>query len=150
MSAFRPAKCRYRPDLAGDGRTLAIVGGIAVKSLGPIILYLLLALGGGGFAWLAGSGGAEWQGWPVMAVCASLAFAINWAAAVPAILAKTEHFYDLTGSLTYLAVVAAALALTGRSATPGLFEVMRVLGKERTLVRLRAGADLAQAAGMAS
>ena len=32
----------------------------------------------------------------------------------------------------------ARVALTGRSASPGLFEVMEVLGKERTLARLRA------------
>jgi len=41
----------------------------------------------------------------------------------------------------------ARVALSGRAATPGLFEVMVVLGKERTLARLRAGAEKARAAG---
>ena len=31
------------------------------------------------------------------------------------------------------------MSLSGRSATPGLFEVMEVLGKERCLARLDAG-----------
>ena len=31
------------------------------------------------------------------------------------------------------------VALTGRTASPGLFEVMEVLGRERTLLRLQAG-----------
>lgn len=98
-----------------------------MKTIGPLVLYALLALGGGGFAWLAGAEGAEWQGLPVMFVCAALAFAINWAAAVPAILAKTEHFYDLTGALTYIAVMAAALALTGRSDPAALIAAAVVL-----------------------
>jgi glutamyl-tRNA synthetase len=38
----------------------------------------------------------------------------------------------------------ARVALTGRSATPGLFEVMEVLGKDRTLARLEQGAARAR------
>jgi glutamyl-tRNA synthetase len=38
----------------------------------------------------------------------------------------------------------ARVALTGRSASPGLFEVMEVLGKERTLDRLQLGAKRAR------
>lgn len=37
------------------------------------------------------------------------------------------------------------VALTGRTASPGLFEVMEVLGRERTLHRLRMGIDRAKA-----
>jgi glutamyl-tRNA synthetase len=37
------------------------------------------------------------------------------------------------------------VALTGRAASPGLFEVMEVLGRERTLHRLRVGSDRAKA-----
>jgi glutamyl-tRNA synthetase len=35
------------------------------------------------------------------------------------------------------------VALTGRTASPGLFEVMEVLGRDRTLARLRAGIERA-------
>jgi glutamyl-tRNA synthetase len=35
------------------------------------------------------------------------------------------------------------VALTGRAASPGLFEVMEVLGRERTLLRLRKGIERA-------
>jgi glutamyl-tRNA synthetase len=38
------------------------------------------------------------------------------------------------------------VALTGRTASPGLFEVMEVLGRERTLFRLRKGIERAQTA----
>ena len=37
------------------------------------------------------------------------------------------------------------VALTGRTASPGLFEVMEVLGRERTLLRLRKGIERAKA-----
>lgn len=37
------------------------------------------------------------------------------------------------------------VALTGRTASPGLFEVMEVLGRERTLMRLRQGIERAKA-----
>jgi glutamyl-tRNA synthetase len=39
------------------------------------------------------------------------------------------------------------VALTGRTASPGLFEVMEVLGRDRTLFRLRQGIDRASHAG---
>jgi glutamyl-tRNA synthetase len=37
------------------------------------------------------------------------------------------------------------VALTGRTASPGLFEVMEILGRERTLIRLRQGIERANA-----
>lgn len=39
------------------------------------------------------------------------AVVLQWVAFVPAYLARTERFYDLTGSLTYLSAVAAGLLL---------------------------------------
>ncbi|MBF0171673.1 MAG: glutamate--tRNA ligase, partial [Nitrospinae bacterium] len=39
------------------------------------------------------------------------------------------------------------LALTGRTVSPGLFEVMAALGKERTLLRLNAAARMAAGRG---
>ncbi len=40
----------------------------------------------------------------------------------------------------------ARVAMTGRTRSPGLFEVMQVLGKEKTLTRLRAAAEIARSA----
>lgn len=47
-----------------------------------------------------------------MILCAIFAFAIQWLAFVPAYLRRTERFYDLVGSLTYLAVTTSAIAST--------------------------------------
>ncbi len=59
---------------------------------------------------LAGSqGGATLGGVPVFALAVALAFLMQWLAFIPAYLLQTEKFYDLTGSLTYLAVTLIAL-----------------------------------------
>jgi steroid 5-alpha reductase family enzyme len=62
---------------------------------------------------LAGSDGSSKIGpLAVFALCGMLAYAINWVVFVPSALAKTEHYFDLTGSATYVTVVAVALALS--------------------------------------
>ena len=62
---------------------------------------------------LAGSaGGSRVGGFPVFAACAVLCFAVNWIVFVPSYLARTEHFFDLTGSLTYVSAVLLAVYLT--------------------------------------
>ena len=57
---------------------------------------------------------------------AVLAFAIQWIAFVPAWMYQTEHFYDLTGSLTYATLVIIAL-LTQSVDTRGLIIGLMVL-----------------------
>lgn len=65
-------------------------------------------------SWAAGQQGTELFGLPVLALAAGLAFAVQWVAFVPAFALKTEHFYDLTGSLTYLTVTLGTLVVVGR------------------------------------
>lgn len=61
---------------------------------------------------LAGSdGSARVGGIPVFALCGALAFVINWAVFVPSNAARTEHYFDLTGSATYITVVVVAALL---------------------------------------
>jgi steroid 5-alpha reductase family enzyme len=51
------------------------------------------------------SGSVEAAGLAVFAIGAILAYAINWVVFVPSYLARTEAFFDLTGSLTYVSVI---------------------------------------------
>ena len=71
-----------------------------------IIFAALLALAGS-------HGGNLFRGIPVFALCALVAFALQWFAFVPAYYLQTEKFYDLTGSLTFITLVLMALALGG-------------------------------------
>ncbi|MBO6564453.1 MAG: DUF1295 domain-containing protein [Pseudomonadales bacterium] len=61
---------------------------------------------------LAGSqGGTLWRGLPLFALCCAAAFAIQWIMFVPAWIYQTEHYFDLTGSLTYISLVVIAVVL---------------------------------------
>ena len=82
----------------------------------PYVIGICVALALGFLAALAGSAnGLELAGLPIFAWAVILAFLIQWLAFVPAWLSHTEHFFDMVGSLTYLAVV--ALALVGAGST---------------------------------
>lgn len=51
---------------------------------------------------------------PLFAFLILLAFVIQWIAFIPAYMFKTEKFYDLTGSLTYISLILFALVKMGR------------------------------------
>jgi steroid 5-alpha reductase family enzyme len=79
------------------------------RSVIGIIVSVLI----GAFVAAAGSYGSTKVGAvPVFALGALLAYVINWIVFVPSNRAKTEHYFDLTGSATYLTVTAVALLLS--------------------------------------
>lgn len=53
-------------------------------------------------------------GMPLFALCAAFALAIQWLVYIPSQLAKTEHYYDLTGSLTYISVILFSLIMANQ------------------------------------
>jgi len=62
---------------------------------------------------IAGSDGSTQVGSiAVFGLCGLLAFVINWLVFIPSSAAKTERYYDLTGSLTYLTVTLTAVLLS--------------------------------------
>ena len=65
-------------------------------------------------AWAGSDGGGAVGPIPLFALCAALALMIQWIAFVPSWLMRTERFFDLTGSLTYLTITAVAIGLTPR------------------------------------
>ncbi|MGI9251574.1 MAG: DUF1295 domain-containing protein [Pseudohongiellaceae bacterium] len=52
------------------------------------------------------------SGIPVFAICAAVAFIIQWAAFIPAYLKQTERYFDITGSITYISVILLSLLLS--------------------------------------
>ena len=90
------------------------------------LIFILLAVGLPlGVATLANPTGLILAGWPAMTALALGAFAIQWLAFIPARLFQTERFYDLTGSITYLAVTLAAIsAATAPSGAQWLIAIM--------------------------
>ena len=59
----------------------------------------------------AGEATQTLAGVPLLALLVALAFIIQWLAFVPAYIKQTEHFYDLTGSLTFITLAVLALVL---------------------------------------
>jgi steroid 5-alpha reductase family enzyme len=79
------------------------------RSFIGILIAILVAIG---LAWAGSQHGTRIDSFPLYALGVALAFTINWIAFIPAYLNKTETFYDLTGSITYLTVMIAAVALS--------------------------------------
>ncbi len=79
------------------------------KNLKAFVAILVAVVIAAAVAW-AGSRAdtATAYGWPLLLFCAALAFAIQWVAFVPAYALQTEKFYDLAGSLSFLALLASA------------------------------------------
>ncbi|MFK7898211.1 MAG: DUF1295 domain-containing protein [Myxococcota bacterium] len=65
---------------------------------------------GAAIAWAGSQNGLYAFGWPLFGLCGAIAFGVNGLVFLHANAVKTERFYDLTGSLTYLSVVGFALA----------------------------------------
>jgi len=63
-------------------------------------------------SWAGSDGGDRFGVFPVFALCGVLAFAVNWAAFIPAAIKRTEHYYDLTGGITYITVTVVAVSLS--------------------------------------
>ena len=76
-----------------------------------IALPLVVALGAF-LAWAGSQGGAVIGGLPVFALAVAAAFVIQWVVFVAAFVAQSERFFDLTGSLTYVLITLALVALT--------------------------------------
>jgi len=83
--------------------------GIAVA----VTLSLLIAI--------AGSNNSNlYDGMPIFMLCASVGFVLHWLGFIPAYLFQTEHYFDLIGSISYVATVALAFALAPSFDTRGL------------------------------
>jgi len=78
------------------------------SKFGITAVVLLL---GAGIAWAGSQGTATVGDLPVFALIVVIAFLIQIAVFVPSFIAQTEHYYDLTGSLTYISMTVLAMAL---------------------------------------
>lgn len=77
-----------------------------------LISVCIITLLGAALALAGGSGGLVRADVSVFMWCGVLAFGLNWLVYVPSALARTEHYYDLTGGLTYLSVTGLAVVLS--------------------------------------
>lgn len=71
-----------------------------------------------------GNNSVSFSGYSAVLYCAVLCIGVQWLAWIPASMAKTERFYDLTGGLTYLIVVGFSLWAGSQSEAPSLRELI--------------------------
>ena len=73
----------------------------------PVVVLLAALVAAAG-----SQGGATLGGIPVFAMAVGAAFLIQWLVFIPSYKAQTEKFFDLTGSLTYIAITVLLVLLT--------------------------------------
>lgn len=69
-----------------------------------LILSMLIAIAGS-------NNSALFDGMPIFMLCAFVGFVLHWLGFIPAYLFQTEHYFDLIGSISYVATVALAFLL---------------------------------------
>jgi steroid 5-alpha reductase family enzyme len=79
-----------------------------LKSLVGVLVVMLL---GTGLAWAGSQGSYQVGNFPLFAAAVGLAFIIQWLVYIPSLLGRTEKYFDLTGSVTYVFIAALAVAL---------------------------------------
>lgn len=91
-----PTHTSSRPDETADSKPNSPSG----WTRGILVSVIATAIGLA-VAWAGGQGGASMLGMPLVMVATGTAFVVQWIVFVPSYLKQTEHYYDLTGSLTY-------------------------------------------------
>lgn len=72
-----------------------------IRSIIGIIFAILIGIG---LAFAGSQGSAQLGGIPIFALAIIFAYLIQWIAFIFSYINKTEKFYDLTGSLTYISI----------------------------------------------
>ncbi|PTT22792.1 hypothetical protein DBR36_01285 [Microbacterium sp. HMWF026] len=86
-------------------------GSAAKQNRAAVVVVIVAVLIGAGLAAAGGFRGAQVGGIPLFVLAVAAAFVIQFAAYIPAVLLRTERFFDLTGSLTFIAVSLAVVLL---------------------------------------
>lgn len=81
-----------------------------------VILFLIVSA--------VGNNSVSFSGYSAVLYCAVICIGMQWVAWIPASMAKTERFYDITGGLTFLAVVGFSLWAGAQSEAPSLRELI--------------------------
>lgn len=79
------------------------------NALVALPLVILVAIG---IAWAGSQGGFSVSGIPIFALAVAVAFSFQILGFIAAYLLRTEKFYDLTGSITYISVTIMAVVLS--------------------------------------
>lgn len=74
----------------------------------PIIGILVILAVSSAIALAGSQGSIEANGLPLFLICATVGFILHWIIFVPSFIFQTEHYFDLTGSISYVATIIVA------------------------------------------
>ncbi|MFP6810104.1 MAG: DUF1295 domain-containing protein [Pseudohongiellaceae bacterium] len=77
----------------------------------PIIGILTILLVSAIVAFAGSQGSVAISTIPLFAICASVGFILHWTVFIPSYLLQTEHYFDLTGALSYISTITLAAYL---------------------------------------
>ncbi len=86
----------------------------------PIIGILVIIILSSALIFAGNQGSVSVSGLPLFFLCASVGFILHWAVFIPSFALQTEHYFDLTGSISYLCTVLLAYILHPGITTRGL------------------------------
>ncbi len=75
-------------------------------SISSILICLLVATG---IIFAASEGSIMINGYSLFALCGVIGFLLHWIIFIPSYVYQTEHYFDLTGSISYIAVLVFAI-----------------------------------------
>tara|TARA_B100001123_G_scaffold446378_2_gene600638 strand:- start:41 stop:907 length:867 start_codon:yes stop_codon:yes gene_type:complete len=68
------------------------------------------------FAWAGAQNGPTILGFPALLFIVSIGFLIHWVIFIPSYLMRTEKFYDITGTIAYLAMISTSVYVVSSTA----------------------------------
>ena len=68
------------------------------------------------FAWAGAQNGPTILGFPALLFIISIGFLIHWVIFIPSYLMRTEKFYDITGTIAYLAMISTSVYVVSSTA----------------------------------
>ena len=77
----------------------------------PIIGILTILVVSAIVAFAGSQGSVAISTIPLFAICASVGFILHWTVFIPSYLLQTEHYFDLTGALSYISTITLAAYL---------------------------------------
>ena len=76
--------------------------------LKPLIGIAIILLVSAAIAFAGSQGSVTIGPYALFALCASIGFLLHWAVFIPSFIFQTEHYFDLTGGMSYLSTVGLA------------------------------------------
>ena len=83
-----------------------------IHSLKDYLSVIVVLLLGTAIGIACSQGGLNYNGVPIIIICMFISFLVHWVAFIPSYLARTEKYYDISGTLAYVFVLFTAYYLT--------------------------------------